>query len=509
MALAASPLVQAFIATTRFGLGPRPGDLASVASDPRGWLASQLERPETPSAIAALPPPQDQIRRFVALRRDLIEARKRLGRADAAAAAQPARAPALASSAMEATPMREDMSSAAQAMPAMAMSRDAAGVDAAKTMDAQLTAPLRAIYLDEMEARARAAIESPTPLQERLVAFWSNHFTVSIQRGGIAGLCGPFERAAIRPHVCGRFVEMLNAVMHHPAMLIYLDNARSIGPDSIAARRNPEKHFGINENLGRELLELHTLGVDSGYTQRDVIEMARMLTGWTVGGPKQPDAGAFRFEPRLHEPGDKLFLGAVYREGGMAEAEMALATLARHPATAHHLATKIARHFISDQPPEAAVARLAAVYRATDGDLAAVTRAAIAEPEAWQNPLAKVKSPQEFMIATLRATGFVPEDARVLVNSARVMGQAPFAAPSPAGWGDSAAAWLGPDSLMHRIEWSQAVGRRIGRTVPALELAHATIGPVAKKETMDAIAHARDPADRLTMLLASREFQRR
>jgi uncharacterized protein (DUF1800 family) len=507
MALETAPLVQAFIATTRFGLGPRPGDFAAVAGDPRGWLSSQLERPETPSAIAELPPAQDQMRRFVELRRDVIEERKRLGRADIAAAPQTARP--LAASTTQVTLMREDMSSAGGTMPAAATMRDEPNADAQKAMDAQLTAPIRAIYLDEMEARARAAIESKTPLYERLVAFWSNHFTVSIQRGFVAGLCGPFEREAIRPYACGRFVEMLNAVMRHPAMLTYLDNARSIGPDSIAARRNPGKHFGINENLGRELLELHTLGVGGGYTQGDVIAMARMLTGWTVGPPNRPDAATFRFEPRFHEPGDKLFLGAVYREAGMGEAEAALAALARHPATARHLATKIARHFISDDPPEAAIERIAAVYRATDGDLGAVTRAAIAAPEAWRDPLPKVKSPQEFMIATLRATGFEPVDARVLVNSARVMGQAPFAAPSPAGWGDDARAWLGPDSLMHRIEWSQAVGRRVGRTVDALDLAHATIAPVAKKETLDSIARAKDPADRLTMLLASREFQRR
>jgi uncharacterized protein (DUF1800 family) len=507
MALGSAPLVQAFIATTRFGLGPRPGDLATVAGDPRGWLAAQLERPETPSAIADLPPAQDQMRRFVALRRDVIEERKRLGRADTVVAAQTARA--LGPLTPQVTLMREDVSSPAVETPVALQMPSAPDADAQKAMDAQLAAPIRAIYLDEMEARARAAIESKTPLYERLVAFWSNHFTVSIQRGGIAGLCGPFEREAIRPYACGRFVEMLNAVMRHPAMLTYLDNARSIGPDSIAARRNPGKHFGINENLGRELLELHTLGVDSGYTQRDVIEMARMLTGWTVGPANRPDAATFRFEPRFHEPGDKRFLGAVYRAAGMGEAEVALATLARHPATAHHLATKIARHFISDDPPEAAIERIAGVYRATDGDLGAVTRAAIAAPEAWSDPLPKVKSPQEFMIATLRATGFTPVDARVLVNSPRVMGQAPFAAPSPAGWGDDARAWLGPDSLMHRIEWSQTLGRRIGRTVDALAIARATIGPVAKKETLDAIARAKDPADRLTMLLASREFQRR
>jgi uncharacterized protein (DUF1800 family) len=511
MALDPSPPIQAFIAATRFGLGPRPGDLAAFAGDPRGWLSDQLDRPQTPAEISALPPPQDQIRRFMALRREQIEERKRLGfaQAQSGTTTRLARSTVDASQAPRVTLMR-DGTEPSDELPPMGAAQGGVDRDGArKAMEAEFNAPLRAIYLGEMEARTLAAVHSETPLYERMVAFWSNHFTVSVQRGEVAGLCGPFEREAIRPHVTGSFGAMLNAVMRHPAMLTYLDNARSIGPDSFAAWRNPDKHLGINENLGRELLELHTLGVGTGYTQADVIAMARMLTGWTVAPPNRPDAGDFRFEPRFHEPGDKIFLGATYRESGMGEAQAALETLARHPATAHHLATKIARHFIADDPPPAAVERIASVYLRTGGNLAAVTRAAIESPEAWRDPLAKVKSPQDFLVATLRATGFTPQDDRMLVVSLRLMGQGPFAAPSPAGWGDDAQTWLGPDSLMRRIEWSQAVARKIGSAVLALDVAHATIGPVASAGTLRGIATAGTPEDRLTMLLASREFQRR
>ncbi|HLI11888.1 MAG TPA: DUF1800 domain-containing protein [Alphaproteobacteria bacterium] len=475
-------LDQAFIAATRFGLGPRPGDLGRIASDPRGWVLHQLDHPERAPAIAALPPPDAQISRFFALRRE-IKAQKQLARAETAP-----------------TPMMRRSTVDSPETEGGAAARPA------KSPVAKLREPIRELYLAEAEARTRAAIESETPLVERLVAFWSNHFTVSIQRGEIAGLCGPFERQAIRPHVLGRFSDMLTAVMRHPAMLLYLDNARSIGPESFAGMR---RHVGINENLGRELLELHTLGVKGGYTQADVIQMARMLTGWTIVPLEKPGAGAFRFEPRFHEPGPKTLLGVTYREAGMEEAQAALLALARHPATAHHVAEKLARHFMADAPPPAAVGRIAAVYQRTGGDLRAVTRAVVESPEAWRDPLAKVKAPQDFVVSTVRATGFTPPDMRALIASLRMLGQTPFAAPSPAGWPDTAAEWLGPEALMHRIEWSRAVARKIAPLVSAPQLAEATIGPVATPATMQTIATAANPVEKLTLVLASREFQRR
>lgn len=474
-------LDQAFVAATRFGLGPRPGDLQRIAGDPRGWLRQQLDRPQQPQEIAALPPPAGQVQRFFALRREVRQQRQRVARAD--------------------PPLRMTRGTVAEpAEPASPAAAQRAAI-------ADLAEPIRELYLAEVSARTLAAIHSDTPLVERLVGFWSNHFTVSIQRGEVAGLCGPFEREAIRPHVLGRFVDMLRAAMRHPAMLVYLDNARSVGPNSLAARR--ARNVGLNENLGRELLELHTLGVNGGYTQGDVEQMARMLTGWTITPPDKPGGGEFRFEPRIHEPGPKILLGVRYPEDGMGETETALLALARHPATAQHLAEKLARHFIADDPPPQAVERIAAAYQKSDGDLKAVTRAVIEQPEAWRDALAKVKAPQDFVVSVVRAAGFTPPDGRMLVHALRVLGQAPFAAPSPAGWPDRASDWLGPEALMHRIEWSRAAAQRIARITSAQAIAAETIAPVATPATLQTIASAGDPAEQLTLLFASREFQRR
>jgi uncharacterized protein (DUF1800 family) len=474
-------LDQAFVAATRFGLGPRPGDLRAITGDPRAWLLQQLDRPRQPEEIAALPPPGGQVQRFFALRREIRQQRQRVARAD--------------------PPLRMIRGTVAE--PA----EPASPAAAQKAAIGSLAEPIREMYLAEVSARTLAAIRSDTPLVERLVGFWSNHFTVSIQRGEVAGLCGPFEREAIRPHVLGRFADMLRAAMRHPAMLVYLDNARSIGPNSLAARRG--RNVGLNENLGRELLELHTLGVNGGYAQRDVEQMARMLTGWTITPPDKPGGGEFRFEPRIHEPGPKTLLGVRYPEGGMSETETALAALARHPATAKHLAEKLARHFIADDPPPQAVERIAAVYQRSDGDLKAATRTVIDQPEAWRDPLAKVKAPQDFVVSVVRATGFVPEDAKMLVQSLRMLGQTPFAAPSPAGWPDRASEWLGPEALMHRIEWSRAAAQRIGRSISAPAIAAETIAPVAGPAALQTIASAGDPVEQLTLLFASREFERR
>ena len=472
-------LEQAFIAANRFGMGTRPGDLRQISGDPRGWLKQQLERPELPAAIASLPPPRRQVERFFALRVQIQAERKALAQNGALASA---RGGTMAEpAALERAPQKPAQNALAE--------------------------PVRELYLSEAIARTEAAVASRTPLVERLVAFWSNHFTVSVQRPVVAGICGAFEREAIRPHVLGRFAQMLAAVLSHPAMLVYLDNARSIGPDSIAGQRQRGK--GINENLGRELLELHTLGVGGGYGQKDVEAMARMLTGWSIVPPARPGGGSFRFEPRLHEPGAKTFLGATYREAGIEEVEAAITALARHPATAHHIAEKLARHFIADDPPAAATARLAAVYQKSDGDLSALARALIEAPEAWRDPLAKVKTPYDLVVSLVRATGFTPQEPRVLVQSQRLLGQAPFAAPSPAGWPDRATDWLSPEALMHRIEWADRAAQKLAGTISAEALVEETIAPVASPATRQTIAGADGAAKKLALVFASREFQRR
>lgn len=438
--------VEACIAASRFGLGPRPGELATIAGDPRGWLAGQLARPDAvPAPLATLGP---STTRLAELRR-LILARKQ----------QP-----------------EDF-----------------------------RAQMRAIYLEEAGRRTLAALATGTPFFERLALFWSNHFTVSAAKPLVAGLAGAFEREAIRPNLGGSFHGLLRAVATHPAMLLYLDNALSIGPESPAGRRLGK---GLNENYARELLELHTLGVDGGYTQEDVQQLARILTGWTVGRGDRPEAGRFAFNWRLHQPGAKTLLGRRYPENGQSEGEAALADLASHPATARHVATKLARHFVADQPPEAAVARLAGVFTESGGDLGRLHRALIELPEAWAEPLPKVKSAQDFAVSAWRAVDARPEGAAA-VAALRALGQVPFAAPSPAGWPDTASDWLGPEALMRRLEWADRLAAGGDPTLSPVALADATIAPVAAPDTLTAIARAPDRRDGIALLLASPAFQRR
>jgi len=392
---------------------------------------------------------------------------------------------------------------ARRAVPAVATPQVAAAIP--KVAAPTQGEPLRQIYIGEAAARTRAAVASTTPLYERLVQFWSNHFTVSIERPAVLAIAGAFEREAIRPHVTGKFHDLLRAVVMHPAMLLYLDNAQSIGPDSIAGRR---RNKGINENLAREMLELHTLGVDGGYTQADVTAFARILTGWTLAHGPDGESGSFMFEPRMHEPGDKSLCGMTIRGGGQEEGEAMLAWLAIHPSTARFVATKLVRHFIADDPPRAAVDAVAAVFRSTGGDLAAVTRAVIGRPEAWDPPLTKMRSPNDLVIATLRALDNPPWEDKEIVRSMALLGQPVWAAPSPAGWPDRADSWLGPEALMRRLQWADIVARNAPRA-DATELAQATIGPAMGPATQAAIADAGNPRERMVMWLASREFERR
>ncbi|MBI5164829.1 MAG: DUF1800 domain-containing protein [Magnetospirillum sp.] len=427
------------IALCRFGMGAGSGDAAAAGSDPRGWLLGQLVAPHRPPALAALPPGSSLLLAALAARTGKDEQRK--------------------------------------------------GQD-------------RLVYRAEATTRCRAGAASPTPLIERLVRFWSNHFTVSVLRPTVLPLAGAFEREAIRPHVTGRFLDLLRAAVRHPAMLTYLDNAQSIGPNSSAGRRRGK---GLNENLARELLELHTLGVDGGYGQDDVENLARILTGWSI----DPASGTFRFAPRLHEPGGKTLLDRAIPEGGEDEGEAALAQLAAHPATARVVATKLARHFVADEPPPALVAALAATFLDTGGDLAALARLLVTRNEAWLDPLPKVRSPDDLVIAALKVTGQNEAglDQR-LFRSLGILGQAPWTAPSPAGWPDRGDAWIAPEAMMRRLEWARAVSQASGRRFTAA-LAEPMIGAVAGPALRRALGNAGTGAEALFLTLASREFQRR
>jgi uncharacterized protein (DUF1800 family) len=390
---------------------------------------------------------------------------------------------------------------------------------ALRTVESTFREQLGPPMLQEVAARLVAAASTPAPFRERLVWFWSNHFTVSAEKALVFALVGSFEREAIRPHVGGTFADMLLAATRHPAMLLYLDNHLSVrkGWQPRGLRGSGSTAFplptDLNENLAREILELHTLGVKGGYTQRDVTEFARVITGWTAR-PIMFDLGqaspGFLFDPDRHEPGPRSLLGKTYSREGIAQGESVLRDLATHPATATHIATKLARHFIADEPPPAAVARIARAFRDSGGHLPTVHAALLDSPEAWTQPLAKLKSPIEYVVSCMRALpalrGAPP---RGLFGTLRGMGQRPYFAPSPQGWPDTAQAWSGGDALWKRIEWAGIVASRLGSTADPLRLAAASYGPALSEGTRRAIERAESRQQGLALWLASPEFQRR
>lgn len=480
----------AFVAQ-RFGLGPKPGDLTKIAGDPQGWLMAQIAGlPARPAALAGLPPVTDRIAAIAAFRE---AQRQNKQNGDAAQA--------------DAAPKKA------------AAGRRAAGGDGAH---------LRQLYLEDVAARCRAAITSEAPFVERLVQFWSNHFTVSAQRPVVAPLALNFETEAIRPHIFGRFEDMLLASTRHPAMLLYLDNAQSIGPLS---RAGAQRDKGLNENFARELMELHTLGVDGGYSQNDVREAAKILTGWTIAGlgparqrlakfgqaalgkklEVNDDGNGFRFLPVAHEPGDKTVLGKTYREADEEEGKALLRDLALHPATARHIAIKFARHFIADEPPAATVAALVKVYLDSEGDLGQLTRYLIGNDTAWQNATSKIRTPNDWVIAAFRA--LQPQGgediAKPCLTALRQLGQFPFLAPSPAGWSDQSADWLSPEALMTHIDLARLMARRASQAVDPRPLVSQVIGAAVSPETSFQINAAPSRADALALLLVSPEFMRR
>ena len=375
-------------------------------------------------------------------------------------------------------------------------------------------------YVAAVGARATSALQTSTPFVERLVHFWSNHFAVSVDKLLVIGLAGGFEADAIRPHVLGRFEDLLLASVRHPAMLLYLDQAQSIGPASAAGRRAQDRRQnarGLNENLAREILELHTVGVRSGYTQEDVTEFARALTGWTLPGDASGDdaggagaAATFRFVQALHEPGARTVRGRSYADGGEQQAQDILRDLATAPETARHIATKLARHFVADDPPPALVQRLADTFARTGGDLASVYRELVASPLAWQPAPAKFKSPWEWGISSLRAMGRRELPPMQAVNLMNQLGQPVWRPGSPAGWADAAGTWAAPDALIRRVEAAQRLAAQAGNTVDARTLAPRVLpGGALGEATAGAIARADSGGTALALLLVAPEFLRR
>ena len=442
-------------ALNRFGLGARIGEPGTI-SDPRGWLRAQL-RP----AVARLP--------------------------------------------------EDDLPTLAQAAASLQGNR-AAQLSGDEARLRESRRKLGRLVESERRAALDRRLTTDTPYVERLVAFWSNHLCVSMTaKVTVLPFAGLYERQVIRPHVLGRFRDMVLASARHPAMLLYLDNARSIGPNSQGARnasRFGGQERGLNENYARELLELHTLGVDGGYGQDDVEGLAQLLTGWTLSGlmptarpgmdptarrgadrqrsggqqgrgsqgrDRRRDGGmrggdqpfGFAFRSELHEPGSKAVLGKTYREGGAGAGEQAIADLCAHPSTARFVATKLVRHFVADDPPARAVDEIAAVFQDTGGDLMQVSEALIDQPEAWVEDNLKFRTPQDWLVAVGRALQ-LDSFPRRLAQVLRELRHPLWGPQSPKGFDDQMGPWADPDSLMNRAELARTVAEVVapGRVEP-------------------------------------------
>jgi uncharacterized protein (DUF1800 family) len=319
-----------------------------------------------------------------------------------------------------------------------------------------------------MQAKILRAAQSERQLEEVLVDFWFNHFNVFVGKGQVRQYLTSYERDAIRPHVLGKFRDMLGATAHSPAMLFYLDNFQSSTPNPPPApRRDPfygrpmpprpqpqGRGRGLNENYARELMELHTLGVDGGYTQKDVQEVARVFTGWTIDQPRQ--GGAFVFRPQMHDQAEKLVLGTKVKPEGEREGEKVLDLLASHPSTARHIAFKLAQRFVADEPPRELVDRAAKRFLDTKGDLREVTRTILTSKEFFAEDAyrAKVKTPLEFVVSAARASDAVIVNAQPIVNALRQLGMPLYGAQPPTGYSMTADAWVNTGALLNRMNFA-------------------------------------------------------
>lgn len=465
--------IDAAIAVTRFGLGARPGEIAGAARDPRGHLKGQI-RPQGADIFKTDGETSgERLAEFRDYRRERAMARNaapapdsKLGMADG-------------------KPAQDDPVRAARQF----IRQNAAG---------------------DVLGRVQLATETDAGFRERWALFWANHFTVSAIKVQTATLVGPFENEAIRPHVFGRFADLLGAAETHPAMLLYLDQAQSVGPNSRAAQMRRRRAAGLNENLAREILELHTVGVDGGYEQADVAEFARALTGLSIAGPQDAGVTGVVFRAQAHEPGARRVMGVSYPAGGKEQAGAILADLAERPQTARFVCAKIARHFVADDPPPALVARLEAAWRSTGGDLSRVAVALIDAPEAWTPHPAKFKTPYEFIVSSYRALGQEPRGLGQVSAALTGLGQRPFGAPSPKGWPDDAAPWAASDALVKRMQFAQQLASVMGpRIQDPVAFASQTLGARLSSASAKAIARAESRSEAVALLLMTPEFQRR
>ena len=514
--------LEGVIAVNRFGLGGRPGEIAKASADPKGWLMAQVSAEQSlPAPLATLPSTIDDQSAFPKWLGQVFAKAKDQGvdpyssKPQADLGARPAKGGAIPATMMgKSSP--ETMSG-----------------DGKFSIEQEYIKAFVPRYAVAVKARFDTAVTTDRPFFERLVHFWVNHFVVSGAKPAAIALPPSFERDVIRPNVTGRFVDMLMASTKHPAMLLYLDNYQSIGPRSkvgqdpslrVSAGRRAlagPPPTGLNENLAREILELQTLGVRSGYTQADVTCFAKILTGWTIARPPRVKLaqlvlqgrlngpGLFEFDDEEHEPGAQTVMGKSYPQVGVDQGEAVLRDIAHHPATAHFIATKLARHFVADNPSPELVGRLATIFIETGGNLAKLYAGLVESPEAFVAAPQKFKTPEEYVISAARALSLRP-DAGSLLKALRAMGQPPYNPPGPDGWPDVQAEWLAADSVWKRFEWADEAARTVAvANIDPLAVARDILGPTISKATQDAIARAESPAQGLTLLLASADFQRR
>ena len=523
----------ALVALNRFGFGARgaaSGDFEAAVADPRGFVRSELSRPNAAVLVApGLLSTSDLGQALFAYQKDVRTQRvaQKAAATDGAMAAQPG-APSPAPSAPPDPPQRslsgakpDQMAASGESMSSQPPTPSSTPAPAAPSPPQlqpvqppppQAPQPLNIIqktFRSEALARFQHATLAEVGFVERLVAFWSNHFCISATKGEPARMwAGSFEREAIRPHVLGRFADMVRAVEQHPAMLYFLDNQQSLGPNS---RAGINRKRGLNENLAREIMELHTLGVGGGYTQADVTSLARIITGWTFAGPQGQLAppGSFAFNANAHEPGSQTLLGKTYDDEGLQQGEGALNDLAHHPSTAKFVATKLARHFVADDPPPALVQRLADTFHKTDGDLAAVSRALVDSDEAWSAPLTKIRTPYDFMIASGRMLAVIPPEPGRYLNPLNLLGQPLWSPAGPNGFADTNAVWASPEGMKLRLDLAAQIGERTGDNVEPRDLIHVVAGDAVTSETRRAIELAESRKQAMALLLMSPEFQRR